>query len=193
MNTQQSLLELSRTISQCRQCSLCETRTKTVFGSGSPGVDIMFVGEGPGYHEDQEGKPFVGRAGDLLTRMIKAIGYEREQVYIANVVKCRPPNNRVPTPEEVAACRHYLDTQIQLVNPKIIISLGATAGRRFTEPNEFKISKERGALRYYSTIPVVFTYHPAYLLRNPDAKSVVWRDLQQVLEFLKQMEANSHG
>jgi len=185
MNAEQSLIELARTVSKCRNCILCETRRNTVFGTGPINPDIMFVGEGPGYNEDQQGLPFVGRAGDLLTKMIEAMGYQRDQVYITNVVKCRPPENRVPDPIEIAACRRYLDEQIQLVNPKIIIALGATAGRRFNEPNDFKISKQRGSLSYYATWPVTYTYHPAYLLRNPDAKKLVWKDLKQVLEFLK--------
>ena len=167
----------------CRTCELCETRTTVVFGEGSPTADLMFVGEAPGRDEDEQGRPFVGRAGKLLTDMILAMGLQREDVYIANVLKCRPPNNRDPKQNEVEACRPFLEKQIELIQPKIICALGNHALRRLTDTDQ-GISKLRGKPIPLLGSTVVPTYHPAYLLRNPAAKRQVWEDLQSILRLL---------
>lgn len=170
-------------IGDCQRCKLCKGRTHIVFGVGSPHADLMFVGEGPGRDEDLQGEPFVGAAGQLLNKMIAAMGLERKGVYIANVVKCRPPNNRDPEPDEVQACEPFLQKQITAVQPKVIVSLGRHASQtllRDTTP----ISRLRGAWRKYLDIPLMPTFHPAYLLRNPADKKLVWGDLQDVMRFL---------
>jgi len=163
----------------CRECSLCETRTQTVFARGNGRTRVMFVGEAPGADEDRQGYPFVGRAGQLLDQIIDAAGFDRESVYVANILKCRPPNNRDPKPEETAACTHFLETQIELVNPKIICALGRHAAQFLTGKPDAPMGQLRGRIHYYrERIMVVPTYHPAALLRNPEWKRVVWDDMQ---------------
>ncbi|HRV31355.1 MAG TPA: uracil-DNA glycosylase, partial [Kiritimatiellia bacterium] len=159
------------------------TRKNTVPGQGALNPDIMFVGEGPGADEDAQGLAFVGRAGQLLTKMIAAMGYTREQVFIGNIVKCRPPNNRVPTPEEMAGCIPYLKQQIAIIQPKYIVCLGATAARGLVQETQ-GITKVRGQWREFEGIPVMLTFHPAYLLRDGSKKKYAWDDLKAVLARL---------
>jgi DNA polymerase len=170
-------------IGDCRRCRLCESRTHVVFGVGDAEARLMFVGEGPGHDEDVQGIPFVGRAGQLLTDIIKAMGLSRERVYIANVVKCRPPENRTPEPDEVAACRGFLETQIEIIAPAVIVCLGAVAVQALLGATG-GITRIRGQMREYRGIPVMPTFHPAYLLRNPSAKKDVWADMKKVLSIL---------
>ncbi|HVY46890.1 MAG TPA: uracil-DNA glycosylase [Minicystis sp.] len=168
----------------CEQCALCQRRKQAVFSRGNPHAELCFVGEGPGADEDAIGEPFVGKAGQLLDRMIAAMGYGRDDVYICNVVKCRPPDNRKPDPEEMAACLPFLHQQLELVKPKAIVALGATAVQGLTGTSE-GITRLRGKWRLYKgTIPVMPTFHPAYLLRQPAAKRDVWSDLQDVMRIL---------
>ncbi len=164
-------------------CTLCPSRKNLVFGSGNPTATLMFVGEGPGADEDEQGLPFVGRCGQLLTKIIEAMNLKREDVYIANVVKCRPPQNRVPTPEEISICSPFLRQQIEAVAPEMIVALGATAsltlvsGHKQLAPIRGKLQK----LTWNESIQVMPTYHPAYLLRNPPAKKIVWDDMKIVM------------
>jgi len=166
---------------KCNELSRC--RTNVVFGAGNPRTEIMFVGEGPGHDEDIQGLPFVGRSGELLTKIIAAMGFRREEVYIANVVKCRPPENRTPQPDEIANCLPYLLSQIELIQPKVIVALGATAVRALLDV-QLGITKMRGHWYTFRDIPIMPTFHPAYLLRNPPAKKEVWEDMKAVLEKL---------
>ena len=166
---------------KCAELSRC--RTNVVFGTGNPKAEIMFVGEGPGHDEDVQGLPFVGRSGELLTKIIAAMGFAREDVYIANVVKCRPPENRTPLPEEIANCLPYLQAQIELIQPKVLVALGATAVRALLDVH-LGITKMRGHWYTFRGIPIMPTFHPAYLLRNPPAKKDVWEDMKAVLEKL---------
>ena len=167
----------------CVACRLHETRTKVVFGVGNPDARLMFIGEGPGRDEDLQGEPFVGRAGQLLTKIIKAMGYEREDVYIANAVKCRPPQNRDPQADEVAACRHFLVRQVELVQPEVIVLLGRSAVGAVLGLSA-PLSRLRGTFREWHGTDVMCTYHPAYLLRSPSAKGLVWEDMQLVRDRL---------
>jgi len=169
-------------------CELAKTRSSVVFGEGSESSPIMFVGEGPGESEDKSGRPFVGAAGELLTKMIEGVLLlKRESVYITNVVKCRPPNNRVPTKEECSACRPYLDKQIELISPKIIVALGATALNTLTGEN-YSIMKMRGNLLEIGGAKLIPTYHPSFVLRNPStAKKAVYADLLLVKSLLDKM------
>ena len=172
---------LAETVKSCTRCGLAAARTQTVFARGTGSARLMFVGEGPGADEDAQGFPFVGKAGQLLDRMIAAMGFSREEVYVANIVKCRPPNNRKPEPEEMAACMPYLAEQIELVAPEVIVALGATAVQGLFGTGE-GIMRIRGRWRLYrGRVPVMPTFHPAYLLRTPAAKREVWDDLQAVL------------
>jgi DNA polymerase len=169
--------ELAIAVAACRQCRLCEARKQAVLGVGDHNADWLFVGEGPGAEEDQRGEPFVGQAGKLLDNMLAAIGLKRGQdVYIANAVKCRPPQNRTPDPEEAAACRPYLERQIELIQPKLIVALGRPAAQTLLQA-EVKIGAARGKLHDYRGIPLIVTYHPAYLLRTLLDKSKAWEDL----------------
>lgn len=163
----------------CVACRLHETRTKVVFGVGSANARLMFIGEGPGRDEDLKGEPFVGPAGQLLTKIIRAMGYEREEVYIANAVKCRPPHNRDPHADEVAACRHFLMRQVALIEPEIIVLLGRSAIGTVLDLHS-PLSRLRGSFREWNGTKVMCTYHPAYLLRNPSAKGMVWDDMKMV-------------
>jgi DNA polymerase len=184
---------LRAAVSGCRRCKLCATRTNTVFGVGHATAPLMIVGEGPGADEDLKGEPFVGRAGQLLDEMLAAIGRSRkaagaaDAVYIANVVKCRPPGNRDPENDEVEACRPYLEQQIRLIQPKLILGLGRIAAQRLLA-TDAPLSKLRGPLYHYGTdrTPLLITYHPAYLLRSPREKAKSWEDLKKVWRFLQQ-------
>jgi DNA polymerase len=167
----------------CTACALASTRTKVVFGSGNPDADLMFIGEAPGYNEDQQGLPFVGAAGELLTRIIGAIGLERDHVYIANVVKCRPPSNRDPEPREVAACSGFLRHQIQLVRPRVIVALGRIAAQTLLASTD-PVGRLRGAWHELEGVPLRVTYHPAALLRDASLKRATWEDMQIVRDRL---------
>jgi uracil-DNA glycosylase family 4 len=173
---------LSDAAASCTRCELHKGRTKTVFARGTPDTDLVFVGEGPGYNEDQEGLPFVGRAGQLLDRMIAAMGYDRDGVYICNVVKCRPPENRTPLPTEAQACAQFLVPQLELVRPKAIVALGRCAAENLQVVPP--AGRWRGIWGEWRGIPVMPTYHPAFLLRSPQFKKPVWEDLQAVLKLL---------
>ena len=178
------LAAIAARIAVCEGCPLSKTRTNTVPGVGRLAPDVMFIGEGPGADEDRQGLPFVGRAGELLTKMIAAMGYAREEVFIANVVKCRPPDNRKPTPQEMAACMPYLRRQVELVRPKTIVALGATAVQGLFNTTQ-GINSLRGRWMDFHGIPVMPTFHPAYLLRMPVAKRDAWSDLKQVMARLR--------
>jgi uracil-DNA glycosylase family 4 len=164
----------------CTKCRLAKTRTQVVYGVGNPHADLMFIGEAPGRDEDLKGEPFVGRAGQLLTDIIKAMKLTRDDVYIANVIKCRPPENRNPEPDELDACRPFIKRQIELVQPKVIVTLGKFALQSMTG-RAYAISAARGQWTEYDGIKVMPTYHPAYLLRTPSAKKEVWQDMKQVM------------
>lgn len=179
-------------VRSCRKCGLCESRTQTVFGQGSATARLVFVGEGPGFEEDKQGLAFVGAAGQLLTKMITAMGLTRDEVYICNVVKCRPPGNRTPTPDEIQACNPFLREQLEIIAPEVIVALGAPAsqtllntptpiGRLRGRFHEYHLSSQPGA---GPIIPVMPTYHPAYLLRTPGDKGKTWDDLKQVMAVL---------
>ncbi len=173
------LEEFRRQSCDCTRCPLGQTRTRFVFGSGNPEAGIMFVGEAPGAEEDRQGLPFVGEAGRLLTRIIEAIEMQREEVYICNVLKCRPPNNRDPRPEEVQTCEPYLKRQIEIIQPKVICSLGRFATQTLLRTTE-SMGRLRGRTHEYEGIPVIPTYHPAALLRNPQWKRPTWEDMKRV-------------
>jgi DNA polymerase len=180
--------ELAATVAACRQCRLCEARKQAVLGVGDVNADWLFVGEGPGVEEDERGEPFVGQAGKLLDSMLAAIGLKRGQgVYIANAVKCRPPENRTPAPEEAAACKPYLERQIELIQPKLIVALGRPAAQTLLQ-SEVKIAAARGKLHDYRGIPVIVTYHPAYLLRTLLDKAKAWEDLCFMRRTMKQQQ-----
>ena len=183
-NNKETLLEpIQRKALVCQACRLCETRTQVVFGEGSLDARLVFVGEGPGREEDLQGRPFVGAAGTLLTRIIQAMKLRRESVYIANVVKCRPPQNRPPEPDEIAACHGYLEAQLLTIRPKVICALGRTAASALLE-TAAPMNTLRGRTFKWKEIPLIVTFHPAYLLRNPPAKKLVWEDMQLVLAIL---------
>jgi DNA polymerase len=177
------LSRLKTYVRDCSRCKLHVGRTKPVFGEGADDARLMFVGEAPGREEDLAGRPFVGEAGSLLTKIIKAMGLTREEVYICNVVKCRPPKNRDPKEDEIEACLPFVKQQIRIIGPEVICTLGRISARTFFG-QDFKISRQRGRWRTYMEIPVMPTYHPAYLLRNPDAKREVWEDMQKIMKHL---------
>jgi DNA polymerase len=172
--------------SDCTLCNLSQQRQKVVFGSGDPDADLMFIGEGPGAEEDRQGLPFVGRAGELLTKIIQAIGMERDGVYIANIVKCRPPGNRDPQPEEVAACRGYLERQIDLIEPKVIVLLGRVAAQTLLG-NDLTLGRMRDQWHRVRDVEARVTYHPAALLRNSSFKRPTWEDMQVVRDRLAEL------
>ena len=178
------LAEIEQRVAACTRCRLSEGRTRTVFGAGNPAAELMFIGEGPGAEEDRQGLPFVGRAGELLTRIVQAIDLRREDVYIANVVKCRPPGNRDPQTDEVIACRGYLERQIELIQPRVIVALGRIAAQTLLG-NEDPIGRMRGRWWKVLGVPTMVTYHPAALLRNPALKRPTWEDMQQVRDRLR--------
>jgi uracil-DNA glycosylase family 4 len=169
----------------CTACGLDKTRTQTVFGIGNRNAELMIIGEAPGFHEDQQGEPFVGRAGQLLTAMLQAIGLDRESVYIANILKCRPPNNRDPLPLEVNLCTPFLEQQIALIKPKLLLAVGRIAAHYLLD-NKSALGQLRNKIYHYGNLqtPLLVTYHPAYLLRNPKDKGKAFQDLQLVLQTL---------
>jgi DNA polymerase len=181
------LEELRQDVRGCRQCQeLASTRTQTVFSDGNPTAELCFVGEAPGADEDEQGVPFVGKAGQLLTKIIEACRLQRDEVYICNVLKCRPPGNRNPEPQEIENCRPFLDRQLALVRPKMLVALGKFAAARLLgeAPEKLAITRLRGQVRDYRGIPLMITLHPAYLLRNPAAKRDVWEDMKEVMRRL---------
>ncbi len=180
----ETLEDIRSDIGDCTRCKLHHKRTHIVFGEGSPKAKLMFIGEGPGHDEDVTGRPFVGRAGQLLTKIIEAMKLKREDVYIANIAKCRPPNNRAPEPDEVATCEGFLHRQIATIQPKVIVCLGSVAAQNLLK-TERKISSFRGQWQDWQGIFVMPTYHPAFLLRNPAMKKEVWDDMKKVMELLK--------
>ena len=178
-----TLERIREDLGECTRCRLHQQRNKIVFGTGNPRAELVFVGEGPGHDEDVQGLPFVGRAGKLLTQMIEAMGLTRDEVYICNVVKCRPPENRKPEDDEVATCSPYLYRQLDTIAPKAIVCLGGTAAQALLKTKD-SISRFRGQWFDYRNTKLLVTYHPAYLLRNPNAKGDVWKDLQKVMAHL---------
>jgi len=175
---------LQKIVQNCHLCQLSKTRKNVVFGEGDVNADIMFIGEGPGANEDETGKPFIGRAGELLTKIIEnVLLIKRDRVYIANIVKCRPPHNRVPNSEEVESCKPYLLKQIDLIKPKIIVTLGATAYNNLTNDTT-PISKIRGEVLLFGDAKLIPTFHPSFLLRNPSAKRYVFEDMKKVKQLM---------
>jgi uracil-DNA glycosylase family 4 len=176
--------DLEKIVTACEKCRLSKSRTQVVYGVGNPNADLMFIGEAPGRDEDIQGEPFVGRAVQLLTDIIKAMQLTRDDVYIANVIKCRPPENRNPEPDELDECRPYIRRQVEIIQPKVIVTLGRFALQSLTE-KAFAISSVRGQWLDYNGVKVMPTYHPAYLLRNPAAKKEVWADMKKVMAELE--------
>lgn len=176
---------LQNEVAECTKCTLCNTRTQTVFGIGNKNADWMLIGEAPGYNEDLEGRPFLGQAGDLLTEMIRSIGLDRDSVYIANIIKCTVPDNKKPKVEEVKACHNYLQQQIQLVQPKIILAVGRISAQTLLDTHE-PLSKLRGVVhQVLEGVPLIVVYHPAYLLRSLLEKKKAWQDLQLAIKQVK--------
>jgi len=178
-----SLARIREDIGDCKRCRLCEARNSIVFGEGSERAQLVFVGEGPGHDEDMQGLPFVGRAGKLLNQMIEAMGLRRDDVYICNIVKCRPPGNRQPERDEVATCSPFLDRQLAVIHPKVVVCLGNVAAQTLLGTNK-SISQFRGQWFDFRGMKLLATYHPAFLLRTPSAKSEVWTDLKKVMAEL---------
>ncbi len=179
-----TLEDVKRMIGDCKRCRLHQKRKNIVFGSGNEKAEIVFVGEAPGGDEDIQGKPFVGKAGQLLTKIIEAMELKREGVYIANIIKCRPPNNRDPLEDEISACEPFLKEQLRIINPKIICTLGTFAAQTLLKTKE-KITSLRGKFYTYEGIKLMPTFHPAYLLRNPNDKKYTWEDMQKIMEEYK--------
>lgn len=185
--------QLQNEVASCTKCALAQSRTQTVFGDGNPRPGLVFVGEAPGYYEDQQGKPFVGKAGKLLTDIIvKGMKMQREDVFICNVLKCRPPDNRDPRPDEVAHCEPYLVRQLELMRPKVICALGGHAAKTLLKTTE-STGRLRGVWHFYHGVPLRVTYHPAYLLRNPSDKAKTWEDIKHVIRLLKGQEQAERG
>lgn len=180
----EGLDQIRMDLGDCRRCGLSAKRSHIVYGEGDPNARLVFVGEGPGFEEDRSGRPFVGPAGQLLTKIIEAIKLSRDQVYICNVIKCRPPGNRNPAPEEIAACRPFLERQIAAISPEAICTLGTFAAQTLLN-TQMPISKLRGSFHTYNGIRLMPTYHPAYLLRNPDQKRAVWEDMKKIASLLR--------
>ncbi len=178
-----TLQDVHEELGDCQRCSLCDKRKNLVFGEGSCRAEVVFVGEAPGADEDQQGRPFVGRAGQLLTKIIEAMGLTRPDVYICNILKCRPPGNRNPLPEEIRMCEPFLVKQLEAIAPKVICALGTFAAHTLLK-TDIPITVLRGRFHDYHGIPLMPTYHPAYLLRNPSAKKQVWEDVQQIMKRL---------
>ena len=178
-----TLQELRDEIGDCRRCPLSKDRHHIVFGVGNPDADLVFVGEAPGREEDNQGEPFVGKAGQLLTKIISAMGFSRGDVYICNVIKCRPPDNRDPLPPEIEMCEPFVKEQLRIIKPRAICALGGFASQTLLK-SEIKISRLRGQFHDYYGVPLMPTYHPSYLLRNPHAKRDVWEDIKKVMELL---------
>jgi len=183
VNAESQLETLKKGLAKCGKCGLARTRLNVVFGAGSAKASLMFIGEAPGSEEDIQGLPFVGRAGQLLTKIIEAIGLKREDVYIANLLKCRPPGNRAPLPDEIAACRENVRRQVAIIKPKVICTLGKFASQMLLN-TETPIGELRGNFHEYEGIKVMPTYHPAYLLRNPHDKKLVWSDMKKIRKLL---------
>lgn len=186
-----SLFDLQSAICNCTQCPLGQTRNKFVFGVGNPNADIMVIGEAPGADEDAQGEPFVGRAGQLLTKILQAIQFEREHVFIANILKCRPPGNRTPIPSEVEQCEPFLHKQIQLIKPKFILAVGLTAANTLLK-SKYKMADIRGKIFDYQGVKMLVTYHPAALLRNPEWKKFTWEDVQLLRRLYDEELAKSN-
>lgn len=182
--------ELEKQCLSCTRCPLCETRTNVVIGDGNKSAEIMLVGEGPGYNEDVQGVPFVGAAGQLLDKMLLSIGLTRQDVYIANVVKCRPPQNRDPLPQEQQACLNYLRYQYLLIRPKILVCLGRIAAKALIEP-DFRITKQRGIWFEKKGCNMIATYHPSALLRDPKKKYEAWEDLKNIKQKYEELRNNN--
>ena len=182
---------LSEQVMECKACRLCETRTHTVFGEGNVQAALMLIGEGPGEQEDLSGRPFVGPAGQLLDRILMAAGFKRKDVYICNIVKCRPPHNRVPAEDECAACRDYLRGQVALVRPKVIVLLGSTATKAILG-QEMRITRDRGVWQLKKGMWIMPTYHPSALLRDAIKKRPVWEDFQADRDKIKKLEGRIH-
>ena len=176
---------LAYRVAHCQACALQQSRKNTVFGVGAQNADLMVIGEAPGAEEDRQGEPFVGRAGQLLNAMLLAIGFQRKQVYIANILKCRPPDNRDPRPEEVIKCEPFLRRQVALVRPKVILAVGRVAAQNLLKSEE-AVGRMRGKVHRFDDIPLVVSYHPAYLLRAPDQKAKAWQDLQRAWALLRE-------
>jgi DNA polymerase len=183
-----NLGDLNTAICECVKCPLGHTRTKFVFGVGNPNADIVLVGEAPGADEDMQGEPFVGRAGQLLNKILEAVHFKREEVYICNILKCRPPNNREPQPDEIEACEPHLWKQLELIKPKIIVCLGRVAGQTLLRTTE-TLTNLRGKVHNYRGIKLVVTYHPAALLRNPNWKKPTWEDVRWIRKMYDEMRA----
>jgi DNA polymerase len=179
----ETLDEIRTELGECTRCKLCKGRKQIVFGSGNPRAELVFVGEGPGEEEDKQGVPFVGAAGQLLTKMIEAMKFSRDTVYICNVVKCRPPGNRNPEPDEIESCEPFLRAQLRVIKPKVIVALGKFAAQTLLR-EDTPITRLRGQWRKYEGIDLMPTFHPAYLLRSPDEKKKAWMDLQEVMKRL---------
>jgi DNA polymerase len=188
--TAQNLVELNGKINKCTKCSLGYTRIKFVFGVGNPKAEVVVVGEAPGADEDEQGEPFVGRAGQLLNKILEAIRFKREEVYICNILKCRPPNNRDPQAEEIDCCEPYLWKQLELIKPKIILCAGRIAGQSLLKTNA-SLTQLRGKVHDYRSIPLMVTYHPAALLRNPNWKRPCWEDMQTFRKLYDEMKSKS--
>lgn len=180
----ETLAEVRKALGDCKLCGLCESRTNIVFGVGNPQARLMFVGEAPGFHEDKQGEPFVGKAGELLDKMVRAMTLSREEIYIANVLKCRPPNNRDPEPTEIVKCTPFLERQVAAIQPEVIVATGKFAAN-FLTGNTGSLSRIRGKWHEYQGVPVMPTFHPAYLLRNPADKGLAWDDLKKVMTRLE--------
>lgn len=192
MDPTERMKEMYYEVQKCTKCPLHKTRTQPVFGNGRPDSPIMLIGEAPGYDEDRSGKAFVGKAGQLLDKILNACNFKRrEHVFISNILKCRPPQNRNPEKEEIRACLPYLMEQIEVINPKIIILLGAVPARTLIDKN-FKISRQRGQWQNWSGYMVMPTYHPAALLRNPNLKKEVWEDFKNVVKKYRELVDLSH-
>ncbi|MFH1702552.1 MAG: uracil-DNA glycosylase [Nitrospirota bacterium] len=182
-----ALKALSKDIGDCKRCRLSKERTNIVFGEGNPDARLMFVGEAPGREEDSQGRPFVGDAGMLLTRLIEKMGFKRGDVYIANIIKCRPPMNRNPEKDEIESCRGFVEKQIEIIKPEVLISLGRISSQALIGNTGLKMTSIRGNFFDYKGILLMPTFHPAYLLRNPKDKWLTWDDAQKVLEKLKEV------
>ena len=183
-NNEEQLKKVCQEMANCQLCQLAKTRHNLVFGDGNPNAQIIFVGEAPGADEDEQGLPFVGRAGQLLTKIIEAMGIKRKDVYICNILKCRPPGNRNPLPDEISLCEPFLKKQLQAISPKVICALGTFAAQTLLK-TDVPITLLRGRFHTYNGIKLMPTYHPAYLLRNPSAKKPVWEDVQMIMKEIQ--------
>ena len=183
-NNEEQLKKVCQEMANCQLCQLAKTRHNLVFGDGNPNAQIVFVGEAPGADEDEQGLPFVGRAGQLLTKIIEAMGIKRKEVYICNILKCRPPGNRNPLPGEIGLCEPFLKKQLQVISPQVICALGTFAAQTLLQ-TDIPISALRGRFHSYEGIKLMPTYHPAYLLRNPSAKKLVWEDVQMIMKEIQ--------